>query len=119
MQTEKQFLSLLNLMGGAAIERFDREFTKAVKNVQDPNTSPRTARKVTLSVTIKPNEDRNIGSLTIECKSQIAPPRPLSTAVAMGQEGGKAVAREISAMDTTKPLFGVASLEEKRKEQAQ
>ena len=120
MKTEDQELSLLNLMGGAAIERFDREFTKVVKNVMDPNTDPKAARTVTLTVTVKPNDDRQIGNLIIDCKAKVASARSLKTAIAMGTEGARAVAREITFPTTKSIEFpNVSSIDEKRKEQQQ
>jgi hypothetical protein len=66
-----QKMSLLNLYGGGAIERFDVELQRVLNNIQDINTTAG-ARKVTLVVTVKPlDENRHNVAIGIECKSSI------------------------------------------------
>jgi len=91
---EERFVSLESLGGGAAIEMFQDEFDKVLANVLDPNTKATAARSVTLTVTIKPDENRRYGNTLIECKSKIASIRGVGTALYIGRAGGKPVATE-------------------------
>lgn len=85
MQTE--LVSLANLAGGAAIERFDYELAKVLDNIADPNTKTKCARTITLTVSIVPSEDRSVGSVEIDCKSKLANMNPAGHAIYLVQEG--------------------------------
>ena len=71
-------VSLTNLGGGAAVELFDNELALVLDNIQDPNTEARKVRKITLEITIKPDNDRSFGEVMIQAKSAIAPSSPFS-----------------------------------------
>lgn len=94
MQENEKFLSLDTLAQGAAVEKFNDELAKVLANIKDVNTSPTAARSVTLTYTIKPDEDRSFGSTTIEAKSKIAPPKGVSLPIYIGMHAGHAVATE-------------------------
>ncbi|OPY14678.1 MAG: hypothetical protein A4E69_01061 [Syntrophus sp. PtaB.Bin138] len=93
MYDENDFVSLLNLGHGAAIERFDYEFQRAVANCLDPNTSGG-VRTITLKVKLKPNEQRTSGSVSVDCSSTLAAVKPFTTEVFIAQGAGRAVAVE-------------------------
>ncbi len=57
-------IDLSNLAEGAVHERFNQEFQKVIENLADPNTNPAKARKVTMIVTIKGDENRDVASWT-------------------------------------------------------
>lgn len=98
--------SLDKLMSGAVSERFNDELQKVLENVLDPNTDPKKKRKVTLNVTIAPNEKRDIADFSVEAKSTLAPPIPVSTAVYIGKTSdGDIVAEEV-----TKELPGTVNM---------
>ena len=42
--TRGETVSLSNLGGGAAVEKFNDELVEVLRNIQDPNTSPTTAK---------------------------------------------------------------------------
>lgn len=91
---DEQFVSLDSLGQGAAIEKFEDELNRVLENVLDPNTKPTTSRSVTLTVTIKPDEDRSFANTLIEVKSKLAPSRAVGTAIYIGRHAGRAVATE-------------------------
>ena len=72
MRNNFEHIKLSNLSRGVSDELFEREFKKVLENIADINTSliPRT---ITLKVTIKPNENRESGEMTIKTSSTIAP----------------------------------------------
>jgi len=87
-------LSLANLGKGAAVERFDDELQKVLENILDPNTRPDLVRSVTLTVKIKPNEDRDFANVEIQATSKLAPYDHVPTHIYIGTEKGRAVAVE-------------------------
>ena len=76
--------SLDALARGAVAERFGDELHRVLQNILDPNTKATAARKVTLTVTMKPDETRSIVSMLVDAKSAIAPAQPVSTALQLG-----------------------------------
>lgn len=92
---EETSIDLRTLAGGAAMERFDYELNRVLENILDPNTSATLMRKITLSVSIKPNADRTFGPLTIEASAKLAPLEGYKTQIHFGRDGdGKPVAVE-------------------------
>ena len=87
-------LSLATLAGGGAIERFDDALVQVVENICDVNTDPKAKRKITLTVTFAPNEERDYGDVSIDCKPTLAPPRPVPTIAFFGKRGGEYIAVE-------------------------
>lgn len=56
-------LNVSTLSQGGAVERFQDELTRVIANITDPNTPAKKARTVTLKMTIKPNEQRNMAEV--------------------------------------------------------
>lgn len=50
--------SILQMARGAIQERADYEITKILDNILDPNTAPTAARKLSLTLTLKPDSWR-------------------------------------------------------------
>lgn len=83
--SEEKKVSLANILGGAAIERWDDEFDRVVENICDPNTDPKAMRSISLKVKIKPNDKRSFGIVSIECDSRICPPKAVGTEIFIGK----------------------------------
>lgn len=94
MNEEQNYIDLSTLGNGAAGEIFADELQKVLKNIQDPNTSPTKARKITLTITLKPNEKRNVAGMGIDCKSSLAPTKPYASQIFIGREDGQLIAVE-------------------------
>lgn len=94
MITSQEQVTLANLADGAVVERFADELERVLANIQDPNTTLVT-RTITLTVKIKPDENRRVGAVGISAKATMAPTRPLSAAIMIGKEGDTPVAMEI------------------------
>ncbi|WP_339316906.1 replication terminator protein [Paenibacillus sp. FSL R10-2734] len=85
-----------NLAEGAVGERLNIEMQKLAANVLDPNTNWKNVRKLTLTIAIKPNEKREIGSVDIDVKTALAPAKGVSTTIIFGMDNeGKAQAAEL------------------------
>jgi len=80
-------VSLATLKGGAAVALFNKELKKVLNNIADPNTEPKKARKIVLTVTIIPNEERAMGGIAIEIDSKLVKPKPETSYIFMGSDG--------------------------------
>lgn len=97
MNEERPKMSLANLAGGAAAEAFDEAMQEVLNNIVDPNTPPEVPREVVLKVRIKPNKDRNLGSVSFQAVSKLAPAEALETMIVIDEmPGGKGVASELA-----------------------
>lgn len=103
VHTQDEMVSLLNIKGGAAIELFDIELKNVLFNILDPNTKPDALREIILKVKIKPDEDRFISQVTVECSSKLSSMSALSTQIVIDRQGGVIEAREL--LQTQKNLF--------------
>ena len=85
-------LDLNNIAKGAAVERFELELEKVMENINDPNTKSDGVRQITLSFTIKPDEDRENLDVIVESKCKLCPTRIAKGNAYIGRRNGKLVA---------------------------
>jgi len=64
-------ISLINLGGGAAVEKFQIELNQVLANIMDVNTDEG-KREIVLKVEFKPSRDRDACDIRIHCKSKLA-----------------------------------------------
>ena len=88
-----QPMTLDTLAGGAAAELFTEELARVLANLADPNMST-AARTITLTVSFKPNRERDAADLSIVCTSKLAGILPVDTKVFIGKQHGKWIAVE-------------------------
>ncbi len=79
-------LTVENLYGGGAVERFHSELEKVIANILDPNTPAKKPRKVKLEMTIKPNEQRNMAEVLVTTSCSLQAPEPLETSIYIGAD---------------------------------
>lgn len=87
----------LNKLGNGALKsRFNREMEKVVKNMKDPNTPYKDARKITITLTFKQDEDRNAVACVVDVSSKLAKNRSFETNFGIAQDlkNGQYIARE-------------------------
>lgn len=87
-------VTLVSLGDGAAVEKFDIELERVLKNIADPNTDPTAVRKITLTVSIKPNQERTIGTVNINATSKLSSGKGHETVVYVVKRGGQVSAVE-------------------------
>ncbi len=80
----EEFVSLLTLGEGAAVELVNDELQKVFENILDPNTAPTKAREVILKLTFKPDENRDIGRVDITAGSKLVGAKSVNTIVYFG-----------------------------------
>lgn len=79
--------SLLQMAKGAIQERVDYEVSKVIDNILDANTDPTAKRKVTLTVELKPDEERQVVKISATAKSTLAPTVPVGTSLVITSNG--------------------------------
>jgi hypothetical protein len=78
--------SILQMARGAIQERVDYEVTKVINNILDANTDPKAKRKITLTIEMKPDENRQFISLSAIAKSTLAPVVPIGTTLGIAAD---------------------------------
>ena len=77
----REIKNLDTLMDGALTERFNQEFKKVLQNVFDPNTDPKKKRKLTMIVSVTPNERRDAADLQVDVTTTLAAHVPTTQTV--------------------------------------
>ena len=94
----KEKLNLSEMAQGAFMEQFHDELQEVLVNIADPNTDPKKPRKITLTATLKANEDREIITFEVQSKSSLVPARPLSTVIIIDHDSdGQVVGAELKS----------------------
>lgn len=93
-------VNINSLGGGGFAERINRELQNVAENVMDPNTKATATRSITCTITIKPDETRQIGATEISVKSSLAPAKGIPTSFLFDfDKDGKVVAKELASRD--------------------
>lgn len=79
-------ISLSEVAGGALQEIAQEAIAEIVANMQDPNTSYRTKRMVTIRLGFTQNEERNDATMQISVEKKTAPVKPVETKFAIGTD---------------------------------
>ena len=87
--------NFLELGRGAMLERFDYELNSVVDNILDPNTAATKPRKITVTVTLKPDADRQHITHEVTVKSSLQPTNPIVGSTALVQNGSDAALVEM------------------------
>ena len=89
--------NLEEFAGGKLSVQLNKALEKVTENIQDPNTDAQKVRKINVSLSLRPNDERNFVSTTVETKLSLAPELGATTALSMGRDlrTGKVEAVEI------------------------
>lgn len=89
-------VDLSQLAGGTLQEKFDREITRVIDNMQDPNTPFGKKRKITINISFVQNEMRDDAKIEISLNSKLAGVISAKTNFAMGKDlkSGEVVVNE-------------------------
>lgn len=106
-------LDLNKFAGGILQEKFNGALTEVIKNMQDPNTSFKNKRGITISIGITQNEQRDDAKISVSVTTKTSPVLPIETALYMGKdldtgdieirEYGKQVAGQMTFTDIQEP----------------
>lgn len=83
---KKSKLDLNKFAGGVLQEKFDGALSEVLKNLQDPNTSFKNKRGITISIGITQNEHRDDAKITVSVTAKTSPVLPIETALYMGKD---------------------------------
>lgn len=77
----------LNKLGdGALAEQVAAALKQISKNILDPNTEAKKARKLTINLGFTPGENRDTVALTMSVKTSLQPRKPAITTMLVGQD---------------------------------
>lgn len=74
-------LNLSQLANGGIQEKINSELEKVLDNIMDPNTSPKEKRKLVITLTFSPNEDRSLITTEANIKPSLAAQNNVSTMI--------------------------------------
>ena len=78
-------INLETFANGAFSAQVNRAIEEVTKNIQDPNTDAAAARKITVTIGFKPNQERNFVATGVQTKTTLAPALGAVTAIQMGK----------------------------------
>lgn len=78
-------INIEQFSNGELTQQINREMVAVARNIADPNTEAKTTRKITVTITLKPNEQRDFITTSITTKSTLAPTLGAVTALAVGK----------------------------------
>ena len=78
--------NLEEFTGGKLSVQLNKALEKITENVQDPNTDAQKVRKINVSISFRPNDERNFVATTVETKLSLAPELGATTALSMGRD---------------------------------
>lgn len=88
--------SILEMAGGKIREMVDREMGKLLDNITDEGTAPGEKRKLTLTVELKPDQNRRVIAVAVNCKTALAPVCGVGTGLVISTDDfGQTVAVEL------------------------
>jgi len=97
-------IELSTLADGAVSERFNIELARVLDNMMDPNTDASKARKLTLTLTFKGDDNRDVVTVSVDTKTALVPPIGVATKILMDRDReGKAVGAELYQTPLFKP----------------
>jgi hypothetical protein len=79
-------INVINLADGSIVEKLNRELEKITHNIMDKNTDPKKERKITLTLSFKPNENRDFVRTTITTKTTLATEQGVETQILVGKD---------------------------------
>lgn len=79
-------INLEQFAGGKLSVQLNKALEKIAENVQDPNTDAQKVRKINVSISLRPNDERNFVSTTVETKLSLAPELGATTALSIGRD---------------------------------
>ncbi|MDW5300222.1 MAG: hypothetical protein SA378_08810 [Sedimentibacter sp.] len=79
-------INIMNLADGNIVDKLNRELQKVAQNIVDKNTDPKKERKITLTLSFKPNDNRDFVITKIQTKTSLAPELGEETQIIIGKD---------------------------------
>jgi uncharacterized protein YuzE len=91
-------INLTEFADGAVAERVNIELQKVLENLTDPNTDPKKVRTVTVKISMKGDEKRDLANVTVTASTKLAPAKDIETKIVLDIDGkGKVVGQELKS----------------------
>lgn len=91
-------IDLNTFAGGALRERVNLDLQELLENIADPNTSSTAARKLTITLTFKANENREVAMVDVQTKPTLVPAKGFGTQFILGKDNrGKVIGAELKS----------------------
>lgn len=81
---EVREISILDLKGGAIVEKVNCEVEKVLRNILDPNTDGKKKRQIKVTIDFIPTEDRESVTVKSTVSSTLAPLNPVDSVLIVG-----------------------------------
>ncbi|WP_036126862.1 hypothetical protein [Lysinibacillus sphaericus] len=100
-------INLETFANGALAEKTNMELQKVMDNIFDPNTDATKVRKVTITLTLKADDNREVIATNVDTKCTLAPSKGVATTMLLGTDSaGKVVGRELASGAPGQTYFG-------------
>ena len=98
---DQQEKSILEMAHGAFLERTTYEMRQIIANIRDANTNPTAKRKMTLTMTFLPDEERRDINMLVDVKIALAPTKSMRTTLSITGEDSRGVPRIVEMRPVT------------------
>ena len=97
MNESEQRNSIMQMAKGAFQERVDYEMARVIDNILDPNTKATAKRKITLTIELTPDDERENIVVAVCAKSTLASTNPVMTAlfIAHTRDGERLIGEKV------------------------
>lgn len=100
--------SIMQMAKGAFLERIDYEMAKIMDNIIDANTKATAKRKLTVTLTFSPDDERTNIGVSMVAKTSLASTNPAVTSLyLMGEDG----TGEVQAVEMVPQIPGQTSMD--------
>lgn len=79
-------INLQDIVGGQLQAKFERSFEKVIENLQDPNTSFKIKRGITIKLDFTQDENRDDVSVSVLVSEKLAPQQGMETKFYIGKD---------------------------------
>ena len=97
MNESEQRNSIMQMAKGAFQERVDYEMARVIDNILDPNTKATAKRKITLTIELTPDDERENIAVAVQAKSTLAATNPVTTSlfIARTNDGERLIGEKV------------------------
>lgn len=110
-----ELVTLDTINQGAAKELFDSNWKKLLSDIADPNKSPTKPRKLTLTITVLPDEQREGAATTVDVGLSLPKPVPHKSSVVLDGTMGGEVTAHVSQLKQPVLPSNVSQLNQEKK----
>lgn len=94
----ENIIDLNTFADGAVAEQFNRELRKVLENIADPNTDAKKSRRLTLTVTFKGDEQRDLATVHAQAKATLVPAKGVEAKIVMDYDSdGRVTGAELKS----------------------